>query len=148
MEFKSRIDKWYKAIHWGSLALVVIAVGVLWLDPESGIWSKVLFSLLMGTVGWLMMDIYAHTYYTVSDGILYIKSGPFRWRIKLSNIEWVRPSRNLLSSPALSLDRLAIKQLSSNIPMLISPQEKEAFLEAIADSDEGLVYQDDQVTRT
>ncbi|MEM8484760.1 MAG: PH domain-containing protein [Bacteroidota bacterium] len=120
-QFKTKIDKWYVAIHWICLGLMAIAIGALWLDPETAISLKALFSLLMGGVAWLIIDIYVNTRYTVSADTLFIQSGRFKWRIKLSNIEWVKPSRSILSSPALSLDRLAVKQLNSSIPVLISP---------------------------
>ncbi len=146
-QFKTKIDKWYAAIHWVCLGLMVIAIGVLWLDPETAIAMKVLFSLMMGGVVWLIMDIYANTMYTISPDVLFVQSGRFKWRIKLSNIEWVRPSRSFLSSPALSLDRLAVKQLNSGIPVLISPEDKALFLATLAEAEAGLVLRDGEIAR-
>jgi len=46
--------------------------------------------------------------YTITPSELLIRSGLTRYCITLSSIEAVQPTRNPLSSPALSLDRLQI----------------------------------------
>ena len=61
---------------------------------------------------------------------LLVRSGPFRWRVPLGQIHSVTPTRNPLSSPALSLDRLRI-EYGDGKWILISPRERERFLEAL-----------------
>ena len=67
------------------------------------------------------------THYTIDEYNLTVRSGPFRWVIALSQIESVTPTRDARSGPALSLDRLRICY-GGGRQMLISPQEKEAFI--------------------
>ena len=72
------------------------------------------------------------TRYQIGETQLLIFSGPFRWRIPLAAISEVKPSRNPLSGPACSLDRLQLKyntaKFGSSKTILISPREKSAFL--------------------
>jgi hypothetical protein len=56
------------------------------------------------------------------------RCGPFRYRVPLAEIDSVRPSRNPLSSPACSLDRLFIKWNDERRRILISPSRKTDFL--------------------
>jgi len=72
---------------------------------------------------WTMLS----TYYTIDETDLTVRSGPMRWVIALSQIESVTPTRDARSGPALSLDRLRICY-GGGRQMLISPQDKEAFI--------------------
>jgi len=78
----------------------------------------------------LLFSIFARTHYTVADGDLRIVSGPFGWTIALSEITSIEPSRNLLSSPALSIDRLKVSYGKRKF-VLISPADKAGFLAAV-----------------
>ena len=69
------------------------------------------------------------TRYGFFRNALVIRSGPFKWRVPLGDIEWVRPSRNPLSSPATSLDRLQVRYGKRSV--LISPEDKAGFLRAL-----------------
>jgi hypothetical protein len=67
------------------------------------------------------------TDYTITDTHLRIRCGPFRWNVPLADVRAVRPTRNPLSSPALSLDRLRI-EYSRSLAVMVSPDDKEGFL--------------------
>ena len=47
--------------------------------------------------------------YTLDASDLRIRASFFRWRVPLADIESIEPTRNPLSSPACSLDRLLIR---------------------------------------
>ncbi len=59
-----------------------------------------------------------------------IRSGPFRWQVPISEIEDIVQTRNPLSSPALSLDRLQVSY-SNGRTIMISPADREGFIEAV-----------------
>jgi hypothetical protein len=63
-----------------------------------------------------------------------VRGGPFRWRIPLAAIVSVTPTRNPLSSPACSLDRLRITHRGprGERGLLVSPASKTGFLDALA----------------
>lgn len=71
--------------------------------------------------------------YAIEGRTVVIRCGLIRWEyttFSVDDILSIRPSRNPLSSPALSLDRLKVILASGN-DLLISPKEKSGFLRAI-----------------
>ena len=78
----------------------------------------------------LLFSVFRSTYYTVSDSDLRVVSGPFKWTIPLAEINDITPSRNPLSSPALSIDRLKISYGKKKF-ILVSPSDKGAFIRSI-----------------
>lgn len=68
------------------------------------------------------------TSYTIGENELRVQCGPFRENIPLASISRVRPTRNLLSSAALSLDRLEIQYGRFKRKTYISPAMEEEFL--------------------
>ena len=77
----------------------------------------------------LIGSILIGTHYTVEGNTLRIACGPFRKKVPLDAIESIEPTRNPLSSPALSLDRLLIRYGPRRI--MVSPADKAGFLKAI-----------------
>jgi hypothetical protein len=83
--------------------------------------------------------------YGVSSDRLVIRFGVVRRHVDLAAIREVYPTHNPLASPALSLDRLAIRTGDGPFGMsLISPGEREEFLSALA-SGAGLVRNNDRL---
>ena len=67
--------------------------------------------------------------YTLDATDLRIRASFFRWRVPLAAIESIEPTRNPLSSPACSLDRLLIRYAGKRI--MISPADRAGFLRAL-----------------
>jgi hypothetical protein len=67
------------------------------------------------------------TCYTLEPTRLLVRSGPFSWNVPLAGIHSITPTRNPLSSPALSLDRLCI-EYGKHGSLMISPADKQGFL--------------------
>ena len=132
--FPSRVDSWLVAIGplVGLAAVTVVAgVGVPFVlnigatPPGLALLAVVLAFTLVLPI-WLVLD----TNYTLTADELRIRSGPFRWRIALSEVREVSPSRSWMSSPALSLDRLCIRY-GPGRSILVSPREKQRFIGAL-----------------
>jgi hypothetical protein len=81
-------------------------------------------ALMFGVV--MPVWVYFGTDYTLRATELLIRSGPFRWRIPLAVIHEVSESRSSRSSPALSMNRLAIR-FGADRTLLISPQDRQEF---------------------
>ena len=81
---------------------------------------------LMVLIGSLLIG----THYTVDGNMLRVVSGPFRWKVPIDQIRSVQATRNPLSSPALSLDRLRI-EYGKRRRIMVSPADKAGFLKAI-----------------
>lgn len=130
--FRSAIDTWFWVVLVCSdVALVVAFVMTLASGSTEGVVIVAVVSVVaMGLPLWLAFS----TTYTVDANELLIRSGPFRWRVPLAEIESVAPSRSVLSSPALSLDRLEIRY-SGGRSVLVSPVEKDAFTRAVLRQD-------------
>jgi hypothetical protein len=125
--FPSKVDRWLRAVAWASVlvpvgALIMVAArgerGALWLMPVI---------LIPGAFPlWLLSS----TDYTFTDTDLHIRSGPFRWRVPIAGVRAVTATRNPLSSPALSLDRLRIEYGHSQT-IMVSPADKVGFFYAL-----------------
>jgi hypothetical protein len=126
--FPSKVDTWLAAIL-GLLLLTAIGVPLLLLatgDPQA--WVGLIGSaVIVAIFGGLVFPLY----YELEDETLLIRFGMVRSRIRYTEIRRVVPSRSMLSSPALSLDRLHVDAGSSLGP-LISPHDKSGFLDALA----------------
>lgn len=75
--------------------------------------------------------LFLKTEYSIYGDVLLIKSGlVFKTEININTIRTIRKSRNLLASPAPSLDRLEIAYGKFD-SILISPLKKEDFVHAV-----------------
>ena len=71
-----------------------------------------------------------NTIYRIENGFLHIRCGLWKKKIAVSGIRRIETSRNLVSSPAMSLDRLEIfyDKFES---VVISPKDKIGFVKAL-----------------
>lgn len=92
-------------------------------------------ALLLG-VAWPVL-------YAVERDALVVHAGRLlRWRVPLAAVRSVRPSRNPLSAPAWSLDRLRIDYTTASGRgrfLLVSPADRAAFLRDLAAAEPALV---------
>jgi len=143
--FPSKVDRWLVLLlvaAWG-VSLVSVVSAVQAGGPPSALYSTLgLEVLVFGFVLW----VFTTTRYTVGDGVLAVRSGPLSWRIALDQITEIVPSRNPLSSPALSLDRLQVRY-GRGRSLLISPRERRSFLEAVVARSPGLILEGERVRR-
>ncbi len=131
--FTSRVDSWLIAIGpLAGLAAAAVVAGVA-VPPalQSGRAVDLLVPALVVVIAlvlpmWLVLD----TNYTFTAEDLLVRSGPFRWRITLSEVREVSPSRSWISSPALSLDRVRIGY-GAGRGILVSPREKQRFIDCL-----------------
>ena len=121
MYFPSKRDWWLGLLIWGLTLLAAIPV---LLKPGKG--QLIIMIAVILFIGWIWFG----TGYEISDDELKIRCGPFRQRIPLQEIKEIKITRNPLSSPALSLDRMEIKYGKSK-RVMISPADKEGFIKML-----------------
>ena len=129
MIYKSKIDNWLIAtvaiIIAGIIASVVIPLvtSFSWTALIIGIvYSSLTIALFVG----LMRD----TKYIVSGSSLTIRcTFLVNYRININDIREISDTKSLISSPALSLDRIKIRTPRGT--MIISPAEKAEFITAL-----------------
>ncbi len=130
--YRSRVDTWL-----GVALVLSFAVGIFGAIQLVGAESAgdrlmgVVTLLILGAVGSLVVPVR----YRITDRDLVIRSGVRRLRVPLDSIERVTPSRSVLASPALSLDRLAVRYRTGRFAapeIHISPDRRERFLAQLA----------------
>jgi hypothetical protein len=85
--------------------------------------------------------------YGLGDGNLVVRFGLCRVRVPLADVSEVHPTRNPLSSPALSLDRLYVKFGEGfSKAVMISPENRDQFLDDFA-RQAGLTRDGDRLVR-
>ena len=127
--FKSKVDLWILLVIIAMMIMdfaLIVAIAVDSGNPA----AKTGVILTCIGVMILLTSLALRTYYAVGKTVLRVVSGPFRWKIPLDQITSVTPTRTLLSSPAMSLDRLKI-EYGKLRPMIVSPADKDGFLRAI-----------------
>jgi membrane protein YdbS with pleckstrin-like domain len=131
MTFPSKIDTWLLGVIAAVLLGNLILIIVLWLNlpnntTVAAISTTALLLAVLAAIAWLFLS----TQYTVRSNHLIVRSGPFSWRIPIDTIAKVKATRNPLSAPALSLDRLEISY-GDRRTILVSPKDTAGFLQAI-----------------
>jgi len=129
--YPSKVDPWLVIVLALALgaALVSAILAGLEMGPLRVAQAVAIMSAAIGFVVWVFMQ----TDYTLDGRELIIRSGPFRWRIPVSDITGIdTPGRQSLflrarSSPALSMDRITISY-GKDKRIMISPADKEKFL--------------------
>lgn len=132
--YPSKIDTWLAVVLGFSALVALVACAVLVLAPVPGGWTVALFLALTAVClpAWLLMT----TGYQFQGDELLIRSGPFRWRIPVQQIKAVSNTRNPLSSPALSLDRILI-EYGAGKAIMVSPKDQQGFLRDLQARREG-----------
>ncbi|MGD1899911.1 MAG: PH domain-containing protein [Phormidesmis sp.] len=128
MFFRSAVDAWfYLFVLTFPLLLVRMAVAVLAAANSTVIaigLAIVVPSIILPA--WVLFG----TYYRIDSAILRVQAGPFTSFVPLDQIHSVAPLRSFGIAPALSCQRLKITY-GRNQSMVVSPQRKAAFLEAL-----------------
>ena len=125
--FKSKVDGWMGVVivalpvtQVGS-AIYAISIG----DSEGLIASLVGLAVIAAIYGLVVAPVR----YGITDDALLVHFGVIRQRIRFDAIREVYPTRALWSSPALSLDRLAVTTGRGPFNLtLISPERRDEFL--------------------
>lgn len=121
----SKVDAWLVLVTALTVATSAIAAWVM--IREGGVPAVVMVPVTLVLGGGLPLWVLLGTRYELTPGRLLIRCGPFRWTVPLEEIRAVEPTRNPLSSPALSLDRLRI-DYGRGSSVMISPRDQARFL--------------------
>jgi hypothetical protein len=90
-----------------------------------GVWPAVIILLC---VGGFLLHIFLNTYYTIAGNELKVKCGfLINATIDIDRITKIAPTNSILSSPALSMDRLEIFYNKFD-SIIVSPEDKAGFI--------------------
>lgn len=120
--FRSGISWWLAGF------VIVVLGGTSLLTLKEGTWVG--FAINTPILIWFV-HMLLNTYYSIEEETLLITCGIFKkLRIHIKDIHHIKETRNPLSSPALSMDRLEIKYGLRKF-VLISPKHKNDFIDAM-----------------
>lgn len=123
--FGTKVDAWIAAvIVLGTVIPLVMLVVIGFQTHQNGIIPAGFFAPIL--IGLFAIPIK----YELQSDLLLIQSGIIKYRVRYSDIELIEPTRNPLSSPAMSLDRLKIVYGKRKM-IMISPNDRAAFLSEI-----------------
>ena len=117
--FKSKVDLWLAVIIWGcALASFTPA-----LHPDGRIPGLIIGIITSAIIALLWFN----TKYIIDGETLVIKGIIRNTNIPIKSIRTVSPSRNPISAPALSIDRIEIIYGPNGNMAIISPKERKKF---------------------
>jgi hypothetical protein len=125
--FVSKRDAWIVAVLWAASLVDFGIAAWLWLGLRG---APAFVAPLLLVAGAFQLHVLYATDYTVESDVLRVRASFFRWRIPLAAIDSIEPTRNPLSSPACSLDRLLVRYGAKRI--MVSPLDQPGFLRALA----------------
>jgi Bacterial PH domain len=136
MVYQSKKDLWLVVVMLLGCSVVLIAGLLVLVSGTAGTqgigWLLVGVGVANGAlIRWLSSPLYYEIGNSeIGNSHLFVRCGPFRWNIPLANIVRVQPTRNPLSSPAMSLDRLQVdyQEQGARKSLMISPQDQSGFL--------------------
>lgn len=122
MTFKSKIDIWLGGVL---LLVPIITFGAALTEPSL---AAILVAVAITA---LIAYLVIATKYVIDGESLFIHGGIIKREIPVQKITGLRKTRNPLSAPALSIDRIEITYQPGMQIMLVSPAEKEFFIETL-----------------
>ena len=125
--YPSKIDK---ELYYGSIGIIVVSCTPI-LFTESRV-SQIIVLITLCVSAIMIITLFHGTKYTINEDstTLNVKSSFIvNQTIKIENILSIKKTNSLLSAPAVSMDRIEIKQRYGRV--IISPVDKKGFIEHI-----------------
>lgn len=117
--YPTKVDAWIPI-----LLVVSFGIGIVAVVATGGFTGL----LLLPAFGIVILVCWPCEYIFAQEELI-VRSGIIRWKIPYKAIDVVKPTRNPLSSPAWSLDRLHIKFGKKEV--MISPARREEFMQEL-----------------
>jgi len=132
VNYPSKVDTWLVILLVGTMLAVLIFVGMdsFKTGDFRPLWFAVACELV--TTGLVLLISFPLRYQLGPEKII-VQSGVMRTEVPVSKITGIQKTRNPLSAPAWSLDRLKIAYDNDGYPayIVISPRERERFIETL-----------------
>ncbi len=143
--YKSKVDWWLAVLIVGLFLLGIgyVIAGVFHTIKSGSLdyWSIITGALVVILIAFLVWPVN----YTLTETKLIVRSGILNSKYDFSILTGAAPSRNFLSSPALSLDRLKITYKGKIGFFMISPVSKEEFMKDLASRANHLAFKNGEV---
>lgn len=131
MRFYSKKGPIMTIIIWGLILVLlgsIIFVLINGVDDSDSLFCLIIIMITFVLITWLWVN----TYYEITNNEkLKIITGPFKYaNIDIKAIKAIESTKNIISSPALSMDRIEI-QYNKWHTIIISPKDKVRFIEML-----------------
>jgi hypothetical protein len=124
--FASKRDSFYSIAVWGTIAILFFSIILNF--------SLALFNLFWGLIGLVAIGflvwIWFGTSYRIENETIKIKNGPFKWMVKIQDINSISKRRSLLATSSLSVERFVL-HYDKYGEMLLSPKAESEFIELL-----------------
>lgn len=125
--YKSEVSIWYLS---ACAFLTASFIGSIFLCRHT-LWILLIDVISCGIGIVLLLDILFHTDYTIKKDTLYIRCGIiYRQAVPISKITEITHNTSLMSSPALSANRIEIKHGKSH-RIYVSPKDQSNFISTL-----------------
>lgn len=129
MVFKSKVDIWMAIIF--IFVPISMIYGVI-TEPSAVLLLVTAFIIV------LLCILFFGTKYVIEEEELIVYGGIYKKRIPIKQIRSLRPSKNPLSAPAMSINRIEITFDPHIQVILVSPKERELFVKKLLEINPGI----------
>jgi cbb3-type cytochrome oxidase subunit 1 len=130
MVFYSKRDRWIVIVGVITIIVLIGAAITGFFATDESLLLRVSIGILLIIASVYFIIILVNTRYIIRKNYLHIGNGLFNKKIGVHSITHIRATNDIISSPALSTDRIEIF-FGENKSILISPKEKKEFLDAL-----------------
>lgn len=131
MKFYSKRDIWTGVFLLGLVASILVSA---LRNSTFSIWH-IAVPLVFLILYWIL----AGTKFMIEEDNLFIKSGPYKYKIKISEIIYINMSRKTVSSPSLLFGRIEIKSEYKYI-VISPPNNKISFLKLLKEKNSNIKF--------
>lgn len=128
MFFISKKDVIYTVFIWGTIALGFITI-VFPIFSAFSIANFIVLVLSLIVISWLIW-VWFSLGYSIENNTLIIKAGPFKQKVDIQKIKKISKGKSVVTSAALSIDRMLIHYGSYKYAS-ISPKKELEFIKIL-----------------
>lgn len=131
MKFYSKRDVWLGVISIGFILSVLVSA---LRNSTFSIWQIAIPAVFL-ILYWILVG----TKYIIEEDDLLIKSGPYKYKIKISEITYINMTRKTVSTPSLLFGRIEIKS-ENNYIVTSPPNNKISFLKLLKEKNPNITF--------
>ncbi|MDP2136279.1 MAG: PH domain-containing protein [Candidatus Didemnitutus sp.] len=125
LTYRSKVDLWLVGLVGLAAATPLLAAG--WLALQGEFTGFLLLTCWGGVMVLVIGGLSFPVRYTLRADHLHIQSGWLHWNVSYSSLRQASLSRNPLSAPAWSLQRVKLVNATDSV-ILVSPEDRESFI--------------------
>jgi hypothetical protein len=131
--FPSKRDFWIVALIWLGAGMAIFG-GFAQFSSDASVWLQMLILVALVALAGLMLWILYGTRYSFTEDSLLVVSGPFRFRVPLSEIEGCGRRESLCRAPRVhSTDYSLSGEVGGEESLFLRRRSQTSFLSSVSD---------------